>query len=105
METIAPPVSKTLLESELTNEKFVRDTNNGDNQIFIITHHDSPHTMAEIGRLREVTFRAAGGGTGKALDIDEYDTASAPYRQLIVWNPEDREIVGGYRYIECAKAP
>ena len=105
METIAPPVSKTLLETELTHEKFVRDTNNGANKIYIITHHDAPHTMAEIGRLREVTFRAAGGGTGKALDIDEYDTAAAPYRQLIVWNPEDREIVGGYRYIECAMAP
>ncbi len=105
MESIAHPVSRALLEAELTHERFVRDTNNGANRIYIITHHDAPNTMQEIGRLREVTFRAAGGGTGKAVDIDDYDTAEAPYRQLIVWNPEDREIVGGYRYIECSKAP
>ena len=105
MESITQPVSKQLLETELSQDKFVRDTNNGANQIYIITHHDSPNVMREIGRLREVTFRAAGGGTGHTVDIDEYDTASAPYRQLIVWNPEDQEIVGGYRYIECAKAP
>ena len=105
MEPIIQPVDKNLLESELTPAKFVRATNNGANLIYIITHHDSPNIMQEIGRLREVTFRAAGGGTGHAIDIDEYDTAAAPYRQLLVWNPEEKEIVGGYRFIECAKAP
>ena len=105
MEPIIQPVDKALLESELTPAKFVRATNNGANLIYIITHHDSPNIMREIGRLREVTFRAAGGGTGQSLDIDEYDVATAPYRQLIVWNPEEKEIVGGYRFIECAKAP
>lgn len=105
MEPIIQPVDKALLESELTPAKFIRHTNNGANLIYIITHHDSPNIMKEIGRLREVTFRAAGGGTGLSIDIDDYDTASAPYRQLIVWNPEEKEIVGGYRYIECAKAP
>jgi Acetyltransferase (GNAT) domain len=105
MEPIIQPVDKALLESELTPAKFVRPTNNGANLIYILTHHDSPNIMREIGRLREVTFRAAGGGTGQSLDIDEYDVATAPYRQLIVWNPEEKEIVGGYRFIECAKAP
>jgi hypothetical protein len=61
--------------------------------------------MLEIGRLREVTFRASGGGTGHEIDIDEYDTADAPYKQLIVWNPEEKEIVGGYRFIKCKDAP
>ena len=74
-------------------------TDKSNNQIYIITAHDSPYTMQEIGRLREIAFRAAGGGTGKPVDIDEYDTMENPYKQLIVWNPEAEEILGGYRYI------
>lgn len=105
METIIEPISKNILEAELTKERFVRKTNNGDNEIYIITHHDSPNVMREIGRLREVTFRTAGGGTGKNIDIDEYDTVdNAPYKQLIVWSPEEKEIVGGYRFIKCGEA-
>lgn len=105
MEPIIEPVAKSIIESELTREKFVRATNNGNNDIYIITHHNSPNIMREIGRLREVTFRAAGGGTGHSIDIDEYDTADAPYQQLIVWSPEEKEIVSGYRYIKCKDAP
>lgn len=105
MQPVIPPLDKAVLESELTTKTFVRDANNGSNKIYIITHHDSPNLMREIGRLRELTFRAAGGGTGKEIDIDEYDIADAPYKQLIVWNPEDKEIVGGYRYIKCGEAP
>ncbi len=105
MQSIIDPIDKKILEAELYDGKFIRDTNNGANQIFILTHHDSPNVMKEIGRLREITFRAAGGGTGLPTDIDHYDTAEAPYKQLIVWNPIDQEIVGGYRFIECAKAP
>lgn len=105
MEAIIEPVATRILETELTPDKFVRVTNNGNNEIYIITHHDSPNIMREIGRLREVTFRAAGGGTGHSIDIDEYDTADAPYKQLIVWSPEDKEIVSGYRYIKCKDAP
>jgi hypothetical protein len=105
MEEIIAPIAKHIIESELTRERFIRVTNNGDNEIYIITHHDSPNIMREIGRLREVTFRAAGGGTGKSIDIDEYDTADAPYKQLIVWSPEEKEIVSGYRFIKCKDAP
>jgi hypothetical protein len=106
MEEIIAPVAKELLEAELTGERFCRSANNGTNLIYVITHKDSPNVLREIGRLREVTFRAAGGGTGKSIDIDEYDIAeNAPYKQLIVWNPEDKEIVGGYRYINCGDAP
>jgi hypothetical protein len=61
--------------------------------------------MYEIGRLREITFRDAGGGTGKETDIDNYDTADYPYKQLIVWDPDAREILGGYRYMLCSEAP
>jgi hypothetical protein len=104
MEKIVEQVSKGLLLQELTNDRFVRKTNNGNNEIYIITHHNSPNVMREIGRLREVTFRHAGGGTGKSIDIDEFDTCSHPYQQLLVWNPEDQEIVGAYRFILCKDA-
>lgn len=99
MEDIIAPISKELLKAELTEEKRLRMTNRSNNQIYIITAQDSPNTMKEIGRLREIAFRAAGGGTGKSMDIDEYDVMENPYRQLIVWNPEAEEILGGYRYI------
>lgn len=98
-EEIIAPISKELIKAELTEEKRLRMTNKSNNQIYIITAQDSPHTMLEIGRLREIAFRAAGGGTGKKTDIDEYDVMDKPYKQLIVWNPEAEEILGGYRYI------
>jgi hypothetical protein len=104
METIIQAVPKEALLDELTRERYVRKTNNGNNEIYIITHHNSPQVMREIGRLREVTFRHAGGGTGKSIDLDEFDTSSHPYQQLLVWNPVDREIVGAYRYILCKDA-
>ena len=97
MEEIIEPISKELLKAELTEEKRLRMTNKSHNQIYIITAQDSPNIMREIGRLREIAFRAAGGGTGKPLDIDEYDIMENPYKQLIVWNPEAEEILGGYR--------
>lgn len=96
---IIPPVSKELIKAELTEDKRLRMTNKSHNHIYIITSHDSPNIMREIGRLREIVFREAGGGTGEPLDIDEYDTMDNPYKQLIVWNPEAEEILGGYRYI------
>ncbi len=99
MEDIIAPISKDLLKAELTEEKRLRMTNRSHNQIYIITAQDSPNTMKEIGRLREIAFRSAGGGTGKSMDIDEYDVMDNPYKQLIVWNPEAEEILGGYRYI------
>src|SRR5688572_24360953 len=105
MLEIIPPVEKEKLKAELNKTTFVRTTNNGHNEIYIITHFDSPNVMREIGRLREVTFRAAGGGTGKEIDIDEFDISEYPYKQLIVWSAEEEEIVGGYRFIECKDAP
>ena len=92
MEEIIKPVSKELLKAELTEDKRLRMTNKSNNQIYIITHQNAPNVMREIGRLREIAFRAAGGGTGLSMDIDEYDTMEHPYKQLIVWNPEAEEI-------------
>lgn len=96
---IIQEIERELLIAELTKEKFLRTTNNGNNEIYVITYHDSPNTMLEIGRLREVSFRMAGGGTGKPADIDDYDTATVPYKQLLVWDPVEKEIIGGYRFI------
>lgn len=104
MQDIISKIPREAILAELTRERYVRKTNNGNNEIYIITHHNSPNVMREIGRLREVTFRHAGGGTGKEIDIDEYDISEHPYQQLLVWNPEDKEIVGAYRYIACKDA-
>ena len=103
MKEIIPPVPRALLEAELTPEKFQRKTNKADNEIYILTYHDSPNLMREIGRLRELTFRSAGGGIGEEMDLDQYDTSDKhPYKQLIVWDPSNKEILGGYRYIHCS---
>jgi hypothetical protein len=104
MQKIIDSISKDALLAELNKERFVRKTNNGTNEIYIITHQNSPNVMREIGRLREVTFRQAGGGTGKEIDLDEFDLSTHPYQQLLVWNPEDLEIVGAYRFILCKDA-
>ena len=98
-QPIISPISKELLKSELTPDKQLRMTNKSNNKIFIITAHNAPNVMLEIGRLREIAFREAGGGTGKEADIDEFDTCENCYKQLIVWNPDEEEIIGGYRYL------
>lgn len=97
-EIVIQPVDKQLLKNELTPSKQLRLTNKSNNEIYIVTAQDSPNVMREIGRLREIAFRNAGGGTGKALDIDEFDTMEGGYKQLIVWNPDAEDIIGGYRF-------
>lgn len=104
MKQIIPAAERDLIESELTNDRFLRKTNYGNNDIYIFTNNDSPVLMQEIGRLRELTFRAAGGGTGKESDIDSYDISDNPYKQLIVWDPVERDILGGYRYFICKES-
>ena len=99
MEEIIAPIDKEVLKSELTQDRRLRFTNKSHNEIYVVTAHNAPNVMKEIGRLREIAFRAAGGGTGKSMDIDEYDIMPNPYKQLIVWNPEAEEILGGYRYL------
>ena len=99
-QKIIQPVSKELLKKELTADKQMRSTNKSHNEIYVLTAHNAPNVMQEIGRLREIAFREAGGGTGKEVDIDEFDICENCYKQLIVWNPEAEEIIGGYRYLE-----
>ena len=99
MKRIIDPVDKRLVKEELTPDKLMRPTNKANNELYIFTHHDSPNLMKEVGRLREIAFRYYGGGTGLSADIDKYDTMDNPYRQLIVWDPDEEEILGGYRFI------
>ncbi len=102
-QPIIAPVPAEVLKSELTPERQLRMTNKSHNEIYIVTAHEAPNVMREIGRLREIAFREAGGGTGKESDIDEFDICENCYKQLIVWNPEAEEIIGGYRYLEGTK--
>lgn len=106
MNPIIQPVDRKLLIKELTATKYIRTTRKGGNELYEVTYQDSPNIMREIGRLRELSFRTSGGGTGKDCDIDEYDTdPKFAYKQLIVWDPDNQEIIGGYRYILCGGLP
>ncbi len=98
-QEIIQPIPVDVLKSELTPDKQLRMTNKSNNEIYVVTAHNAPNVMQEIGRLREIAFREAGGGTGKPVDIDEFDVCDNCYKQLIVWNPEGEEIIGGYRYL------
>lgn len=99
MEEIIAPIPREVLKAELTPDRLLRTTNKSNNEIYIVTYQQAPNVVREIGRLREIAFRAAGGGTGLSLDLDEFDTCEHPYYQLIVWNPDSDEILGGYRFL------
>jgi hypothetical protein len=99
MKTIIAPIDTKLLKRELTPDKLLRPTNKAHNEVYIVNAFNAPNVMREIGRLREISFRAAGGGSGREMDIDEYDLMPNPYRQLIVWDPHAAKIVGGYRFL------
>ena len=99
MKTIIDPVPVELLKAELTKSKKLEDTNKGHNELYVVTWQDSPNVVTEIGRLRELAFREAGGSTGNAVDLDEYDKMEKPYKQLIVWDPDNEAIIGGYRFL------
>ncbi|MCQ2310466.1 MAG: GNAT family N-acetyltransferase [Paludibacteraceae bacterium] len=104
MKPIIEPVSRDLLKQELTKHAFLRPTNKAENEIYDITANTAPNLMREIARLREISYRASGGSTGMELDMDDMDTMTNPYHQLLVWDPINEEIIGGYRYLCCAEA-
>ena len=102
MEKIIDPVPRELLLGELTPDRLLRKTNKAGNELYVVTGSNAPNVMREIGRLREIAFRKGGGGTGNALDVDFFDTDPAyGYRQLVLWNPDAQEIIGGYRFVLC----
>ena len=98
MLPIIPPVETALLENELKGH-LLRPSNKADNLIYDITAHECPNVMREIARLREISYRDGGGATGMEMDMDDMDTMAKPYHQLIVWDPANRQIIGGYRYL------
>ena len=98
-EEIIAKVDRKEILDELTPERLLRQSNKANNLLYVVDAKSTPATMREIGRLRELAFRSAGGGTGKACDIDFYDTMEPACRQLIVWDPKSQEIIGGYRFI------
>ena len=101
-EPIIPPVDKELLKAELSVEHFLRDTNHSDNKLYIVDNQCAPNVLKEIGRLREISFRAGGGGTGKEADLDAFDLDAAfGYKQLVLWDPSEECIIGGYRFVPC----
>jgi hypothetical protein len=104
MKPVVNQLPKEQIIAELTPERRLRKTNNGSNEVYIFDNNSSPVLMQEVGRVRELTFRHAGGGTGKEIDIDDFDISLIdPQKQLIVWDPENLEIIGGYRYYFPAK--
>ncbi|MCQ2345521.1 MAG: GNAT family N-acetyltransferase [Paludibacteraceae bacterium] len=99
MEKIIEAVSVNLLKKELTKSKKLTNTNKGNNELYVVTWQDSPNVTTEIGRLRELSFRTAGGSTGHSVDLDEFDKMEHPYKQLIVWDPDFEAILGGFRFL------
>lgn len=94
-EKIIEPVSPELIIREieqLTFSNLIASQANFD--VVVAAAKQIPNTLTEIGRLREITFRSVGEGTGKPLDLDEFDLY---YLQLIIWDREEKRIVGGYR--------
>jgi putative hemolysin len=92
---IVPPVDSNLLDDDVAGlSRSQRLVEADEYDVYWAAADQVPHVLREIGRLREITFRATGEGTGKATDIDEFD---ADYMHLFIWEKQKREIVGAYR--------
>ncbi len=99
MKKIIDPVPAELIKAELTKARKLMDTNKGGNELYVVDCNNAPNTLREIGRIREVAYREAGGCSGNEMDLDEYDFLPKPYQQLIVWDPDAQAIIGGYRFL------
>ena len=94
-EPLASPVDPSLMAAEilaLPGDCLLAA--HGDLEVYIAEAHAIPHTLRDIGRLRELTFRGVGEGTGRARDFDGFDSH---YRHLFLWNPVALEVAGAYR--------
>ena len=85
MKNLIDPIDRAVLLKELSPDRFLRTTRKGGNEIYRINAENAPNVLQESGRLRELTFRAAGGGTGEEVDLDAHDFGPYAYEQLIVW--------------------
>ena len=93
---IAEAVRTEIIEEEITKlrEKDCRLLQSKNYEVFLAVEKDMPFILKEIGRQREVTFRAIGEGTNNAIDLDRFDTY---YHHLFLWDDEEKAIVGAYR--------
>lgn len=92
---IAPPVPPSLLAAEIGHLPAAQClVESGDFAVYYAEAQQIPHALREIGRLRELTFRGVGEGTGQAIDLDRFDDY---YLHMFVWNRAKSEIVGAYR--------
>jgi len=98
MEALINPVDCKIIENELKYSEFLRVSRMGNNEIYSVNGGNNPFTMDEIGRLRELTFRQSGGGIGASKDVDNFDKLPNGYKQLVVWDPKEKCILGGYRF-------
>ena len=102
MKAIIPPIPREAIRAELNPQTLLRTSNKAGNELYVVGP-EAVNVIQEIGRLREIAFRADGGGTGEPLDIDKFDTDPAyGYKQLVLWDPDAQEIIGGYRFCLCA---
>ena len=92
-KNIIHPVPRKFIKRELLNSELIGETLDG-KKIYLCEYHTAPNTMNEIARLREITFRKVGEGTGNKSDIDRFDRI---YKHIIVWDENDLEVVGSYR--------
>ncbi|MCE3007483.1 MAG: lysophospholipid acyltransferase family protein [Bacteroidetes bacterium] len=94
LQPVAPPVDTAILRDELARMPECVISTHRNLDVVIFDADQAPGLLMEVGRLRELTFRSVGEGTGKAIDLDKHDYY---YHHLIVWDREAGKIVGGYR--------
>lgn len=100
MTDVIKPIAKEILRAELNKDTFFVPSPHGGYEIHMVDNTTAPGVMQEIGRVRELAFRHDGGGTGKAADLDHFDLdPSYGFKQLVAWDPETSEILGGYRFV------
>lgn len=94
-EAMVNPTDPEQMAAEIARlDKSALLVSQGDCDVYIESANAIPHIVREIGRLREITFRGTGEGTGKAIDLDEFDSY---YLHLFIWNRTEKEVVGAYR--------
>jgi putative hemolysin len=92
--TVIQPVDKQKIKMQLNNSEFIGQTTDG-KKIYLVNYSNGQDVVREIARLREITFRKVGEGTGRSKDFDSYDKH---YKHLILWDDDNLEIVGAYRF-------
>ncbi len=95
--TIIHPVDYKIIKNELANS-ILLGTTADEKMIYCISYPEGKNTIKEIARLREITFRKVGEGTGNKFDFDKYDKY---YKHIVLWSKNDEEIIGSYRLGLC----